>query len=283
MRVEIVANLERTTLAALAPALENAIDIRVAVAFVSQDGLSKMMPHLEIALQAGANIEFLVGMDPHATDPKAIKELYAMHCANPQLSLLCFAPRNTNAIYHPKVYLARDNETATALIGSSNLTQGGLTKNFEANVILTASLDSEIISEIYSTYAQWKYHRQRVIPDEEFIDLFVELCNREKLQKNKLARDPALRRLRETFSSKTEQLQHPKPNREDLVGWLKMVYEVLPQGSFTNRQIYRYEREFQQRYPSNQNIQAKIRQQLQLLHKIGFIEHVGRGVWKKVD
>jgi len=68
-----------------------------------------------------------------------------------------------------------------------------------------------------------------------------------------------------------------------LIGWLGLVYDVLPPGRFTNQEIYEYEREFRQRYPQNQNIRAKIRQQLQVLCELGFIEHVSKGVWKKVS
>lgn len=282
MRIQMVDNVERNTISILAPTIETANDIRIAVAFVSSDGLSQIMPSVKMAMKAGAYVEFLVGMDPRATDPSAIRDLYTLFRQTPQGALLCFASRNSSAIYHPKMYLARDNQIATAIIGSSNLTRRGLTTNVEANVVITDDVDAEIVSEIYSTYNRLKYHPHRVIPDDEFIDLFANLCQREKSQENRLARDHDLRQLRETFVRKADRLQRPKPTRTDLIGWLELVYDVLPPGRFTNQEIYEYEREFRQRYPQNQNIRAKIRQQLQVLRELGFIEHVSKGVWKKV-
>jgi len=223
MQIQMVDNVERNTASVLVPAIETASDIRIAVAFVSSDGLSQIMPSVRMALAAGAFVEFLVGMDPRATDPFAVKDLNAMFRASSQGALLCFAPRNASAIYHPKMYLTRDNQTATAIIGSSNLTRRGLKSNIEANVVIRDDVHSEIVSEIYSTYNRLKYHHDRVIPDDEFIDLFAELCQHEKFRERKLAKDTELKKLKETFIGKANRLQRPKPTRADLIGWLELV------------------------------------------------------------
>ena len=77
-------------------------------------------------------------------------------------------------------------------------------------------------------------------------------------------------------------LRRPQVKRRDLVGWLNLVYDQLPDGEFTNQDIYKHEAEFQAWYPDNREIKAKIRQKLQELEKFGFVEHVARGVWRKV-
>ncbi|MFZ5808588.1 MAG: phospholipase D-like domain-containing protein [Chloroflexota bacterium] len=184
MQIQMVDNVERNTISILTPIIEMANDIRIAVAFVSSDGLSQIMPSMKMAMEAGAYVEFLVGMDPRATDPGAIRDLYTLFRQTPQGALLCFASRNASAIYHPKMYITRNNQIATAIIGSSNLTRRGLTTNVEANVVITDDVNSEIMSEVYSTYSRMKYHPHRVIPDDEFMDLFAALCQREKLQEN---------------------------------------------------------------------------------------------------
>ncbi len=282
MQIQMVDNVERNTISVLASALEGANDIRIAVAFVSSDGLSQIMPSVQTAMRVGAYVEFLVGMDLRATDPIAIKDLYTLFRGTSQGALLCFVSRNASAIYHPKMYLSRNSRTATAMIGSSNLTRRGLKTNIEANVVITDDVDAEIVSEIYSTYSRLKYHPNRVVPDDELIDLFADLCQREKAQESILARNHALRQLKETFIRKADELERPKPTRKDLIGWLELVYDALPEDQFTNQTIYQYENEFRQHYPQNLNIKAKIRQQLQILCELGFIEHVSRGVWKKV-
>ncbi|MFZ5822522.1 MAG: phospholipase D-like domain-containing protein [Chloroflexota bacterium] len=282
MQLQMIDNVEHNTAAELVSSIKAANDVRIAVAFVSSDGLLQIMPSVQTALAAGAYVEFLVGMDVRATDPSAIKKLYDLTHETSQVSLLCFASRSASAIYHPKMYLMRDDHTATAIIGSSNLTRRGLTSNIEANVVIRDNVQAEIVSEIYSTYNRLKYHPDRVVPDDEFIALFAELCQHEKLRERRLAKDSELKKLKETFLGKANKLQRPKPTKADLVGWLELVYSALPEDRFTNREIYGYENKFKQHYPQNLNIRAKIRQQLQILHKLGFIEHIGTGIWRKV-
>jgi type II restriction enzyme len=61
-----------------------------------------------------------------------------------------------------------------------------------------------------------------------------------------------------------------------------MVYDFLPDGEFTNNEVYAYKSVFKQKYPDNQNIEAKIRQQLQTLRDLGFVEHLGKARWRKL-
>lgn len=281
MNIQVIDNVERKIASVLIPAIAAANDIRIAVAYVSNDGLKKIMPSMHDAISAGATIEFMVGMDTHATDPVAIKKLYDLCQNTPRASLLCFAPKNRNLIYHPKMYLARDNQKATAIIGSSNLTRRGLTKNIEANLVIEDNVDAVILSEIYATYTRLKFHPDRVIPDGEFLAMFTELRKEEQAHERKIAKSKDIRKLRESFEDKVKNLQRPIPTRTDLVGWLELVYDSLPEGSFTNQDIYQFEPDFRQYYPENLNIRAKIRQQLQYLRELGFIEQISRGVWRK--
>lgn len=281
MQIQIIDNVERNTASILVPAINSALDIRIAVAFVSRDGLSHLMPFIRLAVEKKANIEFLVGMDPRITDPDAIRDLYNLLHKSSAGVLLCFVSRNSSAIYHPKMYLAKDNQNATAIIGSSNLTRRGLITNIEANVVIKDEINSEVMSEIYTTFTRLKYHPERVIPDDEFLDIFVEICQKEKSYESKLGKDREFQRLKKAFIRKAESLERPKPTRAELIGWLEMVYNSLPEGKFTNQDVYKFEIEFRERYPQNQNIKAKIRQQLQILRELGFIEHLGRGMWEK--
>lgn len=102
-----------------------------------------------------------------------------------------------------------------------------------------------------STYNRLKHHPYRVIPDDEFINLFKDLCRLEKLLERKLAKDSELKKLKEAFIGKANILQRPGPVRADLVGWLELVYDALPEDRFTNREIYAYEDKFRQHYSTS--------------------------------
>jgi HKD family nuclease len=269
-------------LSILNPAISGADDIKIAVAFVSRRGLAMIEPGLQAALQANSNIEFLVGLDFNATEPKAVQSIYEYSRNNANFSLYCYASLAPPAIYHPKLYAIRSGQEVLSVIGSSNLTEGGLRKNIEVNVVIEGNLKEEIISDIYSTYNILKFNQKRIAPDKEYIMLYSELSRIQKDQREKGALDKAMRGLMESFNKKSETLRKPIPTKNDLVGWLELVYKFLPEGEFTNNQIYKHEREFQLRYPHNMNVKAKVRQQLQVLREMKMIEHIGKARWRKV-
>jgi type II restriction enzyme len=69
-------------------------------------------------------------------------------------------------------------------------------------------------------------------------------------------------------------------------GWildiLKCVDEIKSE-TFNLDEIYRFEHKLKTKYPNNNFIKDKIRQQLQLLRDKGIIEFVGRGKYKKIN
>ena len=145
MQIQIIDNVEQDMTSILAPAISVASDVRIAVAYVSNGGLKQIIPSIKTALNAGAYVEFLIGMDSRATDPNAVRHLYDLSLSTNQATLLCFATRTSSAIYHPKMYLLRDSKIATSIIGSSNLTKRGLKTNIEANLVITCDLYAEIV------------------------------------------------------------------------------------------------------------------------------------------
>jgi HKD family nuclease len=265
----------------LSPLIEHTSDLRIAVAFASRQGLKIIEAPLSTAVKKGAAVEFLVGLDMRSTEPEALQALLELSRKSANAALYCYASVSAPGIYHPKLYLSRTADAFASIVGSSNLTEGGLKKNVEVNVLIEADVSDEIVSDIYSTYNRLKFQPDRVAPDDEFLALYAQLCQREKEEQHKVVRDRSSRRLLRDFSEKAKSLRRPTPSRRDLVGWLELVYDALPEGEFTNRQVYEYEGEFQRHYPENLNVRAKVRQQLQVLRDMGFIQHVATGRWRK--
>ena len=68
-------------------------------------------------------------------------------------------------------------------------------------------------------------------------------------------------------------------------GWLidtLRCIENISKNEFSLNDVYQYEHLLHTKYPDNQHIQAKIRQQLQLLRDKGYIEFLGNGNYKKL-
>jgi type II restriction enzyme len=63
-------------------------------------------------------------------------------------------------------------------------------------------------------------------------------------------------------------------------GWVTLTLRVLrtmSQTSFSINEVYAREGTFAAEYPENNNIRAKIRQQLQVLRDLGYVEFHGHG------
>ncbi|MGB4446868.1 MAG: DpnI domain-containing protein [Cloacibacterium sp.] len=68
-------------------------------------------------------------------------------------------------------------------------------------------------------------------------------------------------------------------------GWVLDVMncvDLVINETFTLDEIYKFEKKLKLKYPNNNHIKDKIRQQLQLLRDKNIIEFVGRGIYKKI-
>lgn len=71
----------------------------------------------------------------------------------------------------------------------------------------------------------------------------------------------------------------------DSKGWIldiMVCVDTIKKNEFTLDEIYQFENKLKLKYPNNNFIKDKIRQQLQVLRDKGIIEFLGRGNYKKV-
>ncbi|MGD9518177.1 MAG: phospholipase D-like domain-containing protein [Armatimonadota bacterium] len=283
MNVRVIDNFEAPLDRLLSDALTEAQEARFAVGFVSKNGLALVEKRVLKVLEAGGDVEFIVALDGEATESGAVRLLYELSCCYECASLYCYPPLGpSKALYHPKMYLVRHAEARTCIIGSSNLTNAGLAQNLEVNVLIEGDATDEPVSDAYGAYARLKHDRRCVSPDDHLIDLYEDLWQCSEELRTSKARAQKQRALVKALGQHMKGLPCPERRRSDLIGWLGMVYDVLPEGEFTNRDVYRYEKQFKEHYPNNENVQAKIRQQLQRLRDMGVVEHSGPGRWRLV-
>jgi type II restriction enzyme len=73
-----------------------------------------------------------------------------------------------------------------------------------------------------------------------------------------------------------------KPERR---GWAALVLAAvrrIGKAEFGLGEVYGFEEEFHAAYPGNSHVRDKIRQQMQVLRDLGYVEFVGRGEYKVV-
>jgi hypothetical protein len=90
------------------------------------------------AAKSGRSIDLLVGLNT-STSPHALKELFGV----PNITVRYLTRR-----FHAKIYIFDDE----VLVGSSNLTEGGLVQNIEAMVRLTLQTDLQRIEDLKSVF-----------------------------------------------------------------------------------------------------------------------------------
>ena len=74
-----------------------------------------------------------------------------------------------------------------------------------------------------------------------------------------------------------------RKSKGDLRGWLLDILkcvELLDKKEFSLDEIYSFEAFLKIKHPENNNIQAKIRQQLQILRDYGYLSFIKRGEYK---
>jgi len=171
--------------------LARASEFYLGFALVTKGGLKLILASIERCLEKRGRGQVLFGVDL-PTDPEAIHSLTAIqgrHKGN--FEVRRFQPGTR--FFHPKVsvFVKRDG-TKTAIIGSSNLTGGGLNTNYESNVLLD---DCRLVQEFQDYFEEHFQgaHARRV--DERWLDQYRQLwIERKKTEQRQ-------RRLREKASN----------------------------------------------------------------------------------
>lgn len=130
-RVKLVVNDESEVHAqTLLELLKDADHLDCMVAFGKVSALTDLLKPLKTALARGMTARFAIGLSFHLTEPAMLRTLLTLSGEH-GLSLYL---SNSSATFHPKIYAFHASGRATVLVGSANLTMGGLRDNYEASV-----------------------------------------------------------------------------------------------------------------------------------------------------
>lgn len=284
MEISFTDNITKRLLDVLNPAFHEAKRVKLAVAFMKYSGLLLIEENLNQCLENNGEIEFLVGLDFRTTEPKALRMLRLLSDKDFPVKCYCFSDPSMadTPVYHPKLYLLSDEEKAIIIIGSSNLTAGGLRNNVEVNAVITADLQEEIVSDIFGLYNKLKFQQKRFEPSLEYIEKYEEAYEQVRKRNLSALREKATKQIIEELKEKEKVLPKPVPTGLELFGWQKIVYERLPLQPFRTSDMYVYEKEFQEYYPENKHVRDKSRQILQQLRGIGLLRNPRRDRWERI-
>ena len=177
MSIQILSNLNYPIGNIINQELQNAQSARIAIAFLKYSGIKVIEKSLNQCLDNNGSVEIIAGLDFKTTDPQSMHYLIQLQKTNPNLKFYCYGDKDVNknnVVFHPKIYLFQGKRETTGIVGSTNLTSGGLMTNFEANVIFKENKPL-YFSQIEAIYNSVKFTDSVFSPDEEYLSGYSEV------------------------------------------------------------------------------------------------------------
>lgn len=175
---------------------------------------------------------------------------------------------------HAKIYLFDEK---SAIVTSGNLTMSGLEHNYEYGLLLR---EEALVQQIATDFEELGTDSDAVSEvNKSSLDHIDQM-----LQNMPTYVEPAPWEPRadetdtEVLVGETAAIAHA------LRGWQRLVFEKLnelPQ-TFYLDQVYQFQHEFEERYPSNKHIPDAVRRELQVLRDRGLIQFLGGGHYKRL-
>ena len=162
----------------LAQLARSATEIKILIAFLTEGGLSWLPPKIAHCAQ------FIVGIDLGITTTDAMKSLQEQGA-----TVMIFSePRR---LFHPKAIYIRSEENETLIVGSNNLTTGGIASNHELSIAVVRDKASEqIFCDFLAYFDSLKSHDCCGIPDKQFYDTYKPTSVSRKLTEQLLHQKP---------------------------------------------------------------------------------------------
>jgi phosphatidylserine/phosphatidylglycerophosphate/cardiolipin synthase-like enzyme len=180
---------------------------------------------------------------------------------------------------HAKIYIFDDKE---AVITSSNLTNGGLINNYEFGIYLNKKDEKGVVTQTVKEFNNISNNDNVGKIKLDDINTVAEILS--KIPKSNKINFPKYEI--ENTENKNDIIQiNDEIIMSSLKGWEKDVFKIIkeiPEMTFTLKELKSYEKILKDKHPDNNNILAKIRQQLQYLRDLGIIEFLGNGTYRKL-
>ncbi|MBM3898410.1 MAG: hypothetical protein FJ358_07825 [Thaumarchaeota archaeon] len=109
------------------------------VAYLDETFRDHIGDALEKFERAGGGIQAIIGVDSRGTSKTALEWMLNLLGSN----RLHIYHNPADATFHPKVFTIKETSKAYVFMGSSNLTGGGLSRNFEMNVEMELDLQDQ--------------------------------------------------------------------------------------------------------------------------------------------
>lgn len=126
----------------------------IAVAWVRASGMAYLSDRLANFLRSGGHVSVIVGIDIQNTTREGLQALIDLEAHG---NCETFVYHNeASGVFHPKLYLFRNEEEARLIVGSNNITQSGLYVNVEAGLQIDTTVDASVVGQALDALSSWK-------------------------------------------------------------------------------------------------------------------------------
>lgn len=145
-------NEEQSHVNELCECLKTSQKAYISVAFLKMSGLSLIMDALKKFLSNNGELQIIAGQNFGLTEPEALTCLFDLLKNHSKSKLYLYKAASADCIFHPKMYLFESKNGGKIILGSANMTKGGISSNNEVSISLECKLDSKIWEQSKATF-----------------------------------------------------------------------------------------------------------------------------------
>ncbi|MFC7285241.1 DUF3427 domain-containing protein [Phocicoccus pinnipedialis] len=166
----IVNNIDENLLSPILDEMDKCHDFMISVAFVTEGGLATLKAMLLKLKENGVRGRLITSTYLNFNAPKVFKELLKIENLDVRITDI--------EGFHAKGYVFKNSKYISMFIGSSNLTDTALKKNYEYNVKLTSLENGEVIQHFYQKFEElWETSKTL---DDDWIRKYKEIYKENK-------------------------------------------------------------------------------------------------------
>lgn len=126
----------------------------IAVAWVRASGMAHLSASLRNFLRHGGQLSVIVGIDLQNTTREGLEALLDLEQHGRSETFVYH--NEAGSIFHPKLYLFRNEEEARLIVGSNNITESGLYVNVEAGLQVDTRINATVVAQTLDAISSWK-------------------------------------------------------------------------------------------------------------------------------
>ena len=219
MAIQILSNLNYPIGNIINQELQNANSAKMAVAFLKYSGVQVIERAINDCLKNNGNIEIIAGLDFKTTDPQSMHYFIQLQKQVSNLKFYCYGDKDenkTDVVFHPKIYLFEKGRETTGIVGSTNLTRGGLLTNFEVNVVIKETKPL-YFSQLEAIYNSVKFTDSVFSPDEEYLAGYSDVYKAFLQNEERAIKDRGIQTIVRQINRRAEFLPGTVPSIKSLI------------------------------------------------------------------